>query len=105
MTRLPNLTHGQWQAASETARLLMTGDVNSATDRAAYRNARARLVDLLPQGEDANAIVQAAVRWRMKDDFERAEHLKPVSLLSPAMIPHITSRETGSANNVPVAYS
>jgi hypothetical protein len=63
--RLPELTKPQWDAALDAARALMNGDPSSATDRAAYRNARAQLADLLPDSADANDIIKAAVRWDM----------------------------------------
>lgn len=62
---LPRLTKPQWDAALDAARLLMNGDVDRATDRAAYRNAKARLADLLPDETDAGEIIKAAVRWDM----------------------------------------
>jgi hypothetical protein len=60
------LTFNQWTAAQECARLFMAGDPESATDRAAYRNAKARLVELLPEGEDERAIIRRAVRSQMR---------------------------------------
>jgi hypothetical protein len=63
--RLPELTKPQWDAALDAARALMSGDPNEAADRAAYRNACARLAQLLPDGTDEREIIRAAVRWDM----------------------------------------
>jgi hypothetical protein len=63
--RLPELTKPQWDAALDAARALMSADPDSATDRAAFRNAKARLADLLPAETDEREIIKAAVRWDM----------------------------------------
>jgi hypothetical protein len=64
---LPTLTKPQWDAALTAARALMNCNPNDATDRAAYRNARVRLAELLPQETDEQEIIRAAVRWSMRD--------------------------------------
>lgn len=62
---LPELTKPQWDAALAAAKALMSGDPNDAADRAAYRNAKARLAGLLPEGTDEREIIRTAVRWDM----------------------------------------
>lgn len=74
---LPDLTFDQWQAALGAARQLMSGDPASPTDRAHYRNARARLVELLPEDADANAIIKDAVRWAMRNDLAASLAMVP----------------------------
>jgi hypothetical protein len=74
---LPQLTKPQWDAALTAARELMSGDPNSATDRAAYRNARVRLAELLPADTDERAIIKAAVRWSMRDSLAASLAMMP----------------------------
>jgi hypothetical protein len=79
---LPQLTADQWQAAQEAARRFTTGDPASATDRAAYRNARARLVDLLPDDAEANEVIKAAVRWNMRNDIAASLAMIPAEAIA-----------------------
>lgn len=74
---LPQLSKPQWDAACECARKVMAGDARCPADRAAYLNAKARLVDLLPEDEDANAIIKAAVRWNVRNDLAASLAMMP----------------------------
>lgn len=79
--KLPELSKPQWDAALATARQLMSGDPNDAADRAAYRNAKARLTELLPDGEDVTEIVKAAVRWDMLNGLAASVAMIPGATL------------------------
>jgi hypothetical protein len=83
--RLPELTKPQWDAALDAARALMNGDADCATDRAAFRNAKARLADLLPAETDAREIIRAAVRWDMMNGLAASLAMVPGATVERAL--------------------
>ena len=91
--KLVDLSKPQWDAALEAARQLCSGNVHCADDRAAFRAAKARLVELLPEGADASDIITEATHWSAMNDIAAAL----------AGIPNITitKRGAGSAQQAP----
>lgn len=65
--KLAQLTKPQWDAALEAAACMMRCDPNSAVDRAEFRDAKVRLIQMLPAGIDERDIITQAVRWNMLD--------------------------------------
>lgn len=63
--RLADLTKPQWDAAREAVRVLFTCSPNRDDDRAAFRDAKAKLEALLPPDADARDIIRQAGRWEM----------------------------------------
>ena len=67
------LTHPQWKAAQDCARILATCSPNRSEDRAAYREARDRLAAMLPPGTDTRPIITRALRFDMADSIALCE--------------------------------
>lgn len=65
MTALRDLDKLSWDAALEAARVLTTLSMNRAEDRKRYREAKAKLAAILPEGADVGSIITQAVRWDM----------------------------------------
>ncbi len=61
--RITDLSKPQWDAALVAAKALTSGDPREAIDRATYRDAKARLTQLLPADADARDLIIQAVRW------------------------------------------
>lgn len=59
-------------AALEAARELCAGNPHNAADRARYRDAKARLEAMLPEGESARDHILRAVRWDAANDIAAA---------------------------------
>ncbi len=68
---MPVLTKPQWDAAQEAARCLMAGNPNDEADRASFRAARTRLVEMLPDG-DASDTITRACHWIALDTVAAA---------------------------------
>jgi hypothetical protein len=66
--RLNDLAQPAWAAALHAARILRECNPNDAEDRARFRVARNRLVELLPEGADASDIIGQAVRFYALND-------------------------------------
>lgn len=67
--KLTDLSKPQWDAALSAAQCLCQSNPDIAEDRAAFRAAKARLVELLPADANANDVVSAAVRWNALNDI------------------------------------
>lgn len=94
MTALSDLAKPQFDAALSAARELLRGNPANACDRASYRAAKERLSAMLPEGEDAGAVILAAVRWNARNEIAAAfaGHQTP---------PSLTKERRGAGNSVP----
>lgn len=70
--RLNDLAQPAWAAALHAARILRDCNASDAEDRARFRVAKARLVELLPHGADATDIIGQAVRFYALNDIAAA---------------------------------
>ena len=61
--KLTDLSKPQWDAALAAAQSLMRGNVHNPDDRADFRTAKARLVELLPADVSASKIIEQAAHW------------------------------------------
>jgi hypothetical protein len=66
------LSQPQWAATLHAARILRESNPNDAEDRARFRVAKARLVDLLPANADPIDLIGQAIRWYALNDIAAA---------------------------------
>ena len=66
------LSKPAWDAALFAARTVVSGNPDIAAHRAAYREARASLVALLPTDADATDLINQALRWETRNAIAAA---------------------------------
>ena len=75
---LRDLSKPQRDAAMAAADLLMKGSPDREGDRRRYADALIRFEAMLPDGEDARAIVREAMRWQVLGFIAEIEAGLPV---------------------------